>query len=68
MTVVLFELELVKKYNTQVQFGIWGVDVGLSNYVKNKFAISILIFFILNTLIICWLIVFIWINCNSCYY
>jgi len=68
MTVVLFELELVKKYNTQVQFGIWEVDVGLSNYVKNKFAISILIFFILNTLIICWLIVFIWINCNSCYY
>ena len=68
MTVVLFELELVKKYNTQVQFGIWEVDVGLANYVKNKFAISILIFFILNTLIICWLIVFIWINCNSCYY
>jgi hypothetical protein len=68
MTVVLFELELVKKYNTQVQFGIWEVDVGLSNDVKNKFAISILIFFILNTLIICWLIVFIWINCNSCYY
>jgi len=68
MTVVLFELGLVKKYNTQVQFGTWEVDVGLSNHVKNKFAISIFIFFILNTLIICWLIVFIWINCNSCYY
>ena len=30
------ELRLEKKYNTQYRFGAWGVDVGLSNYVKNQ--------------------------------
>jgi hypothetical protein len=31
-----FELGLVKKYNTQVQFGTWGMDVGLPNYLKKQ--------------------------------
>jgi hypothetical protein len=30
------ELELVKKYNTQVQFDTWGMNVNLPNHIKNK--------------------------------
>jgi hypothetical protein len=30
------ELGLVKKYNTQVQFDTWGMNVNLPNHIKNK--------------------------------
>jgi len=49
---------LVKKYNTKVQFGTWGVDVGLLNHIKNDFANSFSYLFILSTLIILLVIVF----------
>ena len=48
----------MKKYNIQVRFGTWGVDVDLSNHIKNEFTNSLIYFFTLNTLIILLVIVF----------
>ena len=56
------ELWLMKEYNTQVWFSTWGMDVGLTNHVKNKFANYFPYLFTLNTLIILLFIVFFWIN------
>jgi len=36
------ELGLVKEYNTQIQFDTWGINVDLSNHVKNKVSFKIL--------------------------
>ena len=35
------ELGLVKEYNTQEWFSTEGVDAGLPNHIKNKFANSL---------------------------
>jgi len=51
-----------KEYNTQLWFGTWGVDVDLSNHIKNKFANSLSYLFTLSILIILFVIVFILIN------
>jgi hypothetical protein len=56
------KLRQVKEYNTQVWFGTWGVDVDLSNHVKNEFANFLPYLFTLSILIILLIIVFIWIN------
>ena len=53
------KLEQVKEYNTQVWFGTWGVNVSLPNHVKNEFANFLPYLFILSTLIILLIIVFI---------
>ena len=37
------QLGLVKEYNTQIQFGTWNVDVGLSNHEKTSLHILSLI-------------------------
>ena len=55
-------LELVKEYNSQVQFSTWGVDVDLSNLVKNQVCNFSLLSFIWSTLIILLVIVFNWIK------
>jgi hypothetical protein len=37
------ELGLVNEYNTQVWFNTLGLDVGLSNHIKNEFVNSLLL-------------------------
>jgi hypothetical protein len=37
------ELGLVNEYNTQVWFNTSGLDVGLSNHIKNEFVNSLLL-------------------------
>jgi hypothetical protein len=56
------KLRQVKECNTQVWFGTWGVDVDLSNHVKNEFVNFLPYLFTLSILIILLIIVFIWIN------